>query len=323
MRDVRSRGYRRWLADGVCGLIVVPFVVWAVCRLFGLERGWPVVQLMAWTPYAAVAAVLVSAGVLACRRWILGGLALVAALALVGVVVPRVLPDGGRLPDGPTLRVLSANLFTGHGDERAVLGLVRRLHVDVLAVQELSDGDAAALDAAGIAGDLPYRAWYPQDGAGGSAIFSRFPLREASLRVDGFPQARAIATVPGAPPVEMESVHPNAPVERGSMPLWHHDLAKEPKATVDGPVRILIGDFNSTLDHVTLRRLIDSGYRDAAEVAGTGLRSTWPADGRLMPGVTLDRVLADRRVGVRAARPYRIPGTDHRAFYADLVLPPA
>jgi endonuclease/exonuclease/phosphatase (EEP) superfamily protein YafD len=256
-------------------------------------------------------------------RWISGAIAVVVAIALLAVVAPRALPDGGRLPDGPALRVLSANLFAGRCDERAVLALVRRLRVDVLAVQELTHADAAALDAAGIAGDLPYRAWYPQDGAGGSAIFSRFPLREVSLRVDGFPQARAVATVPGAPPVELESVHPNAPVERSSMPLWHRGLAKQPKATVDGPVRILIGDFNSTLDHVTLRRLLDSGYRDAAEVAGTGLRSTWPSDGRLMPGVTLDRVLADRRVGVRSARPYRIPGTDHRAFHADLVLPPA
>lgn len=320
---MRSWGYRGRLVDGACALIVVPVVAWAGCRLLGLERGWPVVQLMAWTPYLAVAAVLVSVGVLLCRRWILGAVAVVAALALVAVVVPRAVPDGGPLPDGPTLRVLSANLFAGRGDERAVLVLVRRLHVDILAVQEFTHADAAALDAAGIAGDLPYRAWYPQDGAGGSAIFSRFPLHEVSLRVDGFPQARAVATVPGAPPVELESVHPNAPVERGSMPLWHRDLTNQPKATVRGPVRVLIGDFNSTLDHVMLRRLIDSGYRDAAEVAGSGLRSTWPADGRLLPGVTLDRVLADRRVGVRAARPYRIRGTDHRAFYADLVLPPA
>ncbi|GIJ54857.1 endonuclease [Virgisporangium aurantiacum] len=307
--------------EGGCALAVVPFVAWAACRILGLERGWPVVQLMAWTPYAAVAGVLVSGAVLLCRRWIAGAVGAVAALALVAVVVPRVLPDGGPLPDGPALRVLSANLFAGRGDEGAVLALARRLRVDVLAVQELSETDAAALDAAGIARDLPHRAWYPMDGAGGSAIFSRFPLREVSLRTDGFPQAHAVADVPGAPPVELESVHPNAPVERGSMPLWHHDLAHQPKATPAGVVRILVGDFNSTLDHVTLRRLIGTGYRDAAEVAGTGLRSTWPADGRLMPGVTLDRVLADRRVGVRAARPYRIPGTDHRAFYADLVLP--
>jgi endonuclease/exonuclease/phosphatase (EEP) superfamily protein YafD len=288
------RGRWRWLLDTV---LVAPFALWAVCRLFGLERVWPVVQLMAYTPYVALAALLVGATVLACRRWVVGGLVVVVAVALVAVVVPRALADGGRLPGGPAVRVLSANLLAGKGDERAVLALVRRLRVDVLAVQELTLGDAAALDAAGITDDLPYRAWYPVDGAGGSALLSRFPLTSTSLRADGFPQAHAV-------------------------PLWHHDLAIQPKATPDGPLRVLIGDFNSTLDHVVLRRLIGSGYRDAAEVAGTGLRSTWPADGRLMPGITLDRVLADRRIGVRAARPYRVPGTDHRAFFAELVLPP-
>jgi hypothetical protein len=34
-------------------------------------------------------------------------------------------------------------------------------------------------------------------------------------------------------------------------------------------------------------------------------------------------VLADRRVGVRAARPYRVKGSDHKALYAELVLPRA
>jgi endonuclease/exonuclease/phosphatase (EEP) superfamily protein YafD len=55
---------------------------------------------------------------------------------------------------------------------------------------------------------------------------------------------------------------------------------------------------------------------------GSGVRPTWPYDEKwFIPGVALDHVLADRRVGVRAARPYRIPGSDHRAVYAELTLP--
>jgi endonuclease/exonuclease/phosphatase (EEP) superfamily protein YafD len=93
---------------------------------------------------------------------------------------------------------------------------------------------------------------------------------------------------------------------------------------VDGPLRVLAGDFNATLDHAALRRLIDTGYRDAASVVGAGLRPSWPYDEKwFMPGVTLDRILADRRIDVRAARPYRIRGSDHKALYAELVLPSA
>lgn len=58
--------------------------------------------------------------------------------------------------------------------------------------------------------------------------------------------------------------------------------------------------------------------------AGTGLRTSWPSYGRrLTLPVTLDRVLADHRIGVTAARPYLIAGTDHRAAYAELVIPRA
>jgi endonuclease/exonuclease/phosphatase family metal-dependent hydrolase len=94
-------------------------------------------------------------------------------------------------------------------------------------------------------------------------------------------------------------------------------------------VRILLGDFNATLDHAALRGLIDSGYRDAADASvpgcarlGAGLRPTWPYDEKwFIPGVTLDRVLVDRRVAVRAMSTHRLPGGDHKAVYARLVLP--
>ena len=45
---------------------------------------------------------------------------------------------------------------------------------------------------------------------------------------------------------------------------WRGDLRALPPATPDGPLRILAGDFNATLDHAELRRLLDTGYEDAA-----------------------------------------------------------
>jgi endonuclease/exonuclease/phosphatase (EEP) superfamily protein YafD len=310
---------------------VTPFVGWALVRRTGLKRGWPTVQLIAFTPYAAGAAVVVAVGLLLARRRVAGAasagvVASVAALALVAVLLPRVLADGGALPTGPTLRVLSTNLLAGSGDERAVLDLVRRWKVDVLAVQEFTPADAAGLATAGVDGVLPHRAAYPRPGVTGSALYSRHPVRDGGLRVHrgGFTQAYATVLAPGAPPVEVESVHPTAPSSRQAMPHWVDDYAAQPPATPNGPIRILAGDFNATLDHAVLRRLIDTGYRDAAEVVGAGFRPTWPYDEKwYLPGVTIDRVLADRRVGVRAVEVFRIPGSDHRACYAELVLPPA
>jgi endonuclease/exonuclease/phosphatase (EEP) superfamily protein YafD len=87
-------------------------------------------------------------------------------------------------------------------------------------------------------------------------------------------------------------------------------------------VRLLAGDFNATLDHAELRRVLDRGYRDAAERAGVGLRPTWPAGKTLLPTlITIDHVLADRRVRVISARSVAIPGSDHRGVLAELLLP--
>jgi endonuclease/exonuclease/phosphatase (EEP) superfamily protein YafD len=305
-------------------LFAVPCAVWAVVRLFGLERGFPAVQLMAFTPYVTAAALVVTAAALLTRRWAAGAVAAVAAVSLCAVVLPRAIPDGGSTANGPVLRVLSANLQVGRGDEHAVLDLVRRLKVDVLAVQELTPADAANLKAAGVDELLPYQAAYPADGVVGSAVLSRYPLRDAALRVlrSTFTQARATVDVPGAVPVQLESVHPQAPWGGPVTAAWERDLRNQPPATVDGPVRVLVGDFNATLDHAALRQLIGTGYRDAASVVGSGFRGTWPYDERwFIPGVTLDRVLADKRVGVRTVHPYRIPDSDHKAIYAELVLP--
>jgi endonuclease/exonuclease/phosphatase (EEP) superfamily protein YafD len=83
----------------------------------------------------------------------------------------------------------------------------------------------------------------------------------------------------------------------------------------------MAGDFNATLDHELMRRVIDTGYEDAAAVVGAGLHTTWPAGRSFPPAVAIDHVLADKRVGVRAVSVHPVPGTDHRALFAELVLP--
>jgi endonuclease/exonuclease/phosphatase family metal-dependent hydrolase len=140
----------------------------------------------------------------------------------------------------------------------------------------------------------------------------------------GFRQAYATVTVPGARPVLVESVHPAAPHVGPTSAGLLRGLAGQPAATPDGPVRVLIGDFNSTLDHAALRRLLDTGYRDAAATLGEGLTSTWPYYGRrvpVTPKVTIDHVLADRRIGVRDLTVVTVRRTDHRTVVATLVLP--
>jgi endonuclease/exonuclease/phosphatase (EEP) superfamily protein YafD len=104
---------------------------------------------------------------------------------------------------------------------------------------------------------------------------------------------------------------------------WRRDLRRLPDARPGGIVRVLAGDFNATLDHRELRRVLDRGYRDAADRNGSGLRATWPADGRRVPPVAIDHVLADERAGVQAVRVRDLPRSDHRAVVAVLRIGPS
>jgi len=138
---------------------------------------------------------------------------------------------------------------------------------------------------------------------------------------DGRTVTAARVRVRGAPPVEILAVHPMAPLAERNMHEWRAGLRTLPAATPRGAARILAGDFNATLDHAGLRRVLDRGYEDAADSVGRGLRATWPANRRFPPPVTIDHVLADERCGVRSVRVIGVAGSDHRAVLAELELP--
>jgi hypothetical protein len=196
--------------------------------------------------------------------------------------------------------------------------------VDVLALQEFTPDAAAELDRLGLTGLLPYRQLNPVWGVTGSALYSRFPLHDSGTRrnAGGFTQAYGTLAVPGAPPLLVESVHPRAPITPPHLGFWRTDLEAEPPATPDGPLRILAGDFNATLDHAPLRALLRTGYVDAAEATGAGLTGTWgPYDGDRIPPVTIDHVLVDRRIAVREVSVHPLPRSDHRPVLASFTLP--
>jgi endonuclease/exonuclease/phosphatase (EEP) superfamily protein YafD len=304
-------------------LFVAPFTAWALVRVFGLERGWPLVPLVAFTPYAAGLSLLPLAAALALGRWPAAALAAATTLALAWCVLPRAFGRADRPAGGPTLRVLTSNLQYGEADPEQLLALVRTRSVDLVALQEYTPEADKALRAAGLDMLLPYRVAHPRDEPGGSALYSRFPLVDSGHRTlpPYFGQSYATLRVPGAGDVRVESVHPCAPSAPGLLRHWRTGLADQPCATRHGPVQILLGDFNATLDHASLRRLIATGYRHAGSRVGTALAGTWPYDGSRLPPVAIDHVLVDPRVAVHAASAHRITGTDHRAVLAVLTLP--
>ncbi|WP_169815359.1 endonuclease/exonuclease/phosphatase family protein [Nocardia yamanashiensis] len=307
-KTMRWKPIAAWLA-------VVPGTVWAMIRIAGLDSWYPMVQLIAFTPYVTVLALLPLALTLVLRQRIAAVAGLAAVIALAACVLPRWFADSDPIngAKGADLRVLSANVLEGTADPEQLAALAA--DVDIVAVQELTPAFATA-----FARHFPYAVSYPAAGVGGSGIFSRLPIRDAGLRHNPWGFTQAIAELPSG--VLIESVHPAAPWGREAVEPWRESYRRQPAATPDGAPRILLGDFNATLDHSTLRTLLDSGYRDAASVLGKGFTGTWgPYDGDPIPAVTLDHVLADRRIGIRDLRVLDLPTSDHRPVLATLVLP--
>lgn len=296
-------------------------LAWTAVRVTGGERGSPLVQVMAFTPYVAGLAVLVTVGVAAAGRWAAAGACTVAAVTLLGCVLPRVVPRRRVL--GPTvLRVMTANVLVGLGDAAELVRLVKVEDVDVLALQELTFDCLAGLDAAGIGELLPHRVAEPSKQWEGSAVLSRHPLHDPTVHTHrtGHHQASATVTLPDGRAVRVESAHPCAP-RRGYTRDWHDGLVGQPAAGDGGLPRVLLGDFNATLDHGPLRRLLATGYRDAAAERGAGLVPTWPFLRYRVPWITLDHVLVSEPFTVAAVAVKPIPGSDHRAVLAELRLP--
>ncbi|MGI5178421.1 endonuclease/exonuclease/phosphatase family protein [Dactylosporangium sp. CA-152071] len=321
-----SRRRRPWLTV-LLWLLIAPFAAWATARVFGLESGFPTVQLIAFTPYVAVVSLVPLAIALLTKRIWPAVAAAVVTVAFAACVLPRWISDGDAgTTEGPTLRVMSVNMLIGRADPDRIVGLVRAGSVDLLAVQEYTDEARTALRRAGLEQLLPNAVSYPRPGVSGSAVYSRFPLTDKGYRrfTSDFGQAQAGVRVPGALELHVESVHPCAPSDGSRDSCWVSDLAAQPAATPTGPVNLLIGDFNATLDHEAFRDVLEKGYHDAADVVGAGLDTSWPYDDRwFIPGVTLDHVLTDERVGVRKVVIHKIAGTDHKAVFAELVLPKA
>ncbi|MBX7268537.1 endonuclease/exonuclease/phosphatase family protein [Micromonospora sp. Llam7] len=247
-------------------------------------------------------------------------------VTLLALAAPRALTAPQPSTTGPAVRVLTANLLAGAADPQAVAELVRNERIGLLVVQEFTPSAATELDRLGLDRLMPYRQLNPVVGTAGSGLYARHRISDGGIRQLrggwGFTQAYATVALPDAPPVRVESAHPAAPYAVDQVDSWRADLAAQPAATPDGPLSILAGDFNATLDHGPLRALLGTGYVDAAASVGAGLTGTWgPYDGDAIPPVVIDHVLVDRRIAVRAVAVHPLPGSDHRMVVAELRLP--
>jgi endonuclease/exonuclease/phosphatase family metal-dependent hydrolase len=301
--------------------LVVPAALWLAVRATGVGAGTPVETVVVFTPYVGLAslAVVVAAALLRVRGALAAAVGCCAGYA--AVLAPQAVPgpDPSPAPDGPELRVMTANVQYGWADPEEVVRLVRERRVDLLGVQELTPEFHRALLDAGVADLLPHMVIDARPGPDGTGLYSRHPVEAVDVEVEGrSAHPTGLVDVPGAPPVQVTVVHPVPPVGR-DLGSWRRTLQTLPRPADDGRVHLLVGDFNATVDQPTMRDLLADGYVDAAAARGRGWVPTWSRG--LGPGLAIDHVLVDRATAVRGVSVHGLPGSDHRAVVAELRLP--
>lgn len=315
---VRRR--RRIAGPALTWMAVTPFAAWAVARVAGLERGSLPTQIMTATPYAAAGSLVPLLIAAIRRKRAATAVALLTTAALGFSVLPRAL-GAADATTGRPFKVMTINMLFGRADIDTIMRLVREFDPDVLSTQELTPGAVADLDAAGLKDLMPHRVLEDEWSAGGSGLYSKHEMRQLPDVVPpvGHKMPVALVSLPGGDPIEFVDVHPFPPLGPNVV-QWNEALAALPSASPDR-LRILAGDFNASLDHAALRKLLARGYKDAADQVGAGLIPTWPANKRVPPIITIDHVLVDQRMGVREVSVRDVPGTDHRAVLAELTIP--
>src|SRR4051794_22833028 len=153
---------------------------------------------MAFTPYVAIAALLVAGVGLALRNWAAATLAVFATFCLAAVILPRTIGSETADPSGhETLTVLSTNIHHGTADPDAVVALVDRYRPDLLSVQELTPKFAAELERAGIERRLPESMLLVHRSASGAGLYSSLPLSPLPFQTRFFfRMPRAALTMP-------------------------------------------------------------------------------------------------------------------------------
>ncbi|WP_340540688.1 endonuclease/exonuclease/phosphatase family protein [Nocardioides sp. GXZ039] len=295
--------------------ILIPSAVLAALRLATPSAAlW--VQLTSFVPWA-VPLLVVGAVALAILWWpkrsdrttIAVAAVLVGLLALhLTWLAPQWVGGAPRAdPEAEAITVVVINARFGRADAVAVAERVRDEEAGILVVSEATPAFVEALTAAGISDRLPMFGGAAADGAGGTVVFSTDPV-ETIERVE-MPFGTYVLRTQGQ---TMIAAHPRTPRDIDG---WHTDHEALRVAAREHGVTLIAGDLNATVDHEPVRRLLDDGYRDAAELTNAGWAPTWPVDRDLpLPVVAIDHVLVTDEVAVVDHSTFEVGGTDHRGL---------
>ncbi|WP_300768295.1 endonuclease/exonuclease/phosphatase family protein [uncultured Bifidobacterium sp.] len=334
-----SSGRRHRLLGALAGLGTFAAALNAVARQ--LPSWWqsqPYVPiLVSLTPWFAVVALVGLVLALISRRWFVALIALCCLVAqgwwqypffhgtsTLSSSTTTAVGSASVRTDDDAARVMTANVYRGHADAQTIVDIVRDQRVEVLTLQETTPKFVTALKKAGIEDYLPYSVVSSADGTYGNGLWSAAALANPSDdEVDSLSSFMPAGTVDFANgrSVRFVSVHTTSP-KPGNWTMWRTSLEDVAKlGSTTGKRYVLMGDFNSTVDHTPFRELLGSRFSDAAYESGHGFTFTWPANRSWLPAFSgIDHVVIDKRITAGQVTVVSIPGSDHKGLLATLQI---
>jgi endonuclease/exonuclease/phosphatase (EEP) superfamily protein YafD len=305
---------------GLAWTAIAAMVVLLATQLLRWSGSRCVVALQAATPYVLALSVPIAAVAIIAARWALAVVAVAMVVVLLALCGPSRFPP--RQPPAPTgvrpLRVFHGNLLYYNGRTAEMARAVAALDADVLAFTEYTSAHSGGLYVAPLIEAFPYRIEHPEPRAGGSALWSRFPLTEIHAPPALYSSTAAVVSAPDL--VTVYVAHPPNPLNQ--LHHWLDELAQLAalKARAEPPAMV-VGDFNATPWHPPFRRLLAAGWRNAHQLAGHGFSCSWPTDKRwLRPFLRLDHALVDNSLVVTDVADVELPGSDHRGLVVSVVV---
>ena len=301
-------------------MAIAVMAILLVSQLIGWSGSTWIVALQALTPYVLATSLPMALAAILTGRWLLAAAGAAAVGTLLAfcwsVRAPSGQPQAPR--GGQRLRVFHGNLLYYNGRTAELTRVLADVGADVLAFTEYTPVHAGGLYVSPLVSSFPFRIEHPEPSAGGSALWSRFPLTE----IDGPPalyqSTSALVDVAGG--VELYVVHPPNPLEHLAHWLAELNGLAALYGTRQRPA-IVTGDLNATYWHPPFRQVRAGGWRDAHQLVGRALTASWPDNkGGLPPLLRLDHALVDDSLEVIGVVDVELPGSDHRGFVVDLEI---
>ncbi len=219
------------------------------------------------------------------------------------------------------VRVVSANVLFKNRRCSEAAAMLTDLDADVLVLVEHSERIRQFIPDS----LYPYRVIHESsadDRATEISVLSKTPLEEVGIVRAHRRTFPLLGTTVDGSPLLVIPVHTMAPHLKQDKIVWEEELAclLEHVKTITDPL-VVCGDFNATLTHAPMARLLDHApLRSAMSLMKKGWVPTWGPLG-ILPVLALDHVLVSPEVIVLKAQSLRTPGSDHRCVVADMTIP--